>query len=125
MCRLFRRAHTELPPLPTLTEAASVMSDRGLDFSPDEVIDVLYSGDRTKRFVILKASYGCFKYVYEELRLFDRDELAYFSDQPDAVPGYWALSGCFGGASFYADSESVLNEIRRTPEYRAYFSTAD
>ena len=122
MCRLFRRAHTELP---TLTEAASVMSDRGLDFSPDEVIDVLYSGDRTKRFVILKASNGCFKYVYGELRLFDRDELAYFSDQPDAVPGYWAISGCIGGASFYPDLESVMNELCCTPEFKLYFSISD
>lgn len=68
-----------LPPLPSWSEAVSVMYNKQLNCFGDELVDVLYTPDKTKRFVLLKSDKGYFRFVYEELHPFTEEEWMYVS----------------------------------------------
>ena len=55
------------PPLPSWSEAVSVMYNKQLNCFGDELVDVLYTPDKTKRFVLLKSDKGYFRFVYSQL----------------------------------------------------------
>ena len=124
LSKLFRRnpAQDPLPPIPQWEEIVSMMFDKGLDFFRDEIAEVIYNTDRTKRFVILKSSNGYYKYAYEEIYAFDEEEWMYVGRQPDALPAIWMEPISWQGTSLYFKFDDALKEIRVSPEYKAYFS---
>lgn len=115
-------AQNPLPTIPQWEEIVSMMFDKGLDSFCDEIAEVIYNREQTKRFVILKSANGYYKYAYEELYAFDEEEWMYIGRQPDALPAMWMEPNCWQGTSFYFNYDDTLKEIRVTPEYQTYFS---
>ncbi len=98
-----------------------MMYDKGLSTFCDEIAEVIYNRDRTKRFVVLKSINGYYKYAYEELYAFDEEEWMYIGRQPDALPAMWMEPNSWQGTSLYFNYDETLKEIRVTPEYKTYF----
>lgn len=126
MCLFFKKKrkkqlNTETLPLDQIAE---IMYNKNLSFS-DTVVDVIYCPDKTKRYVLLKrAKNECYSFLYEELIVFDADELRYmrtdsFNPQ-NVLPAYWCQKN--SGSSVFGTLDDVYNNIHFEPEYVTYFS---
>lgn len=107
--------------LPSWSDTVSIMYNKQLDCFGDELIDVLYTSDRTKRFVLLKSSKGYFRYVYEELHSFTEEEWKYVSSGKNPLPATWEPSPGWQGTSLYGTLEDTWKELKLSPEYKSYF----
>lgn len=102
--------------IPPWSEIVSEMFDKGL---PDEnVIDVIYSFDKGRRFVITKSKNNFLTYYLEVLTVFDEEELYYLNK--DQYPAMWTPI-YLGFKPIYADYETLIKELKLTPEYKTYF----
>ncbi len=102
-------------------EIVEFMYNKGLSFTEDQsVIKVIYSKDKTKRFVVLKSNKGFYTYRYENLFKFDEDEWKYICNTEDAEPAYWGESS-ERAKSFCGTEEDVINCLVSEPEYLKYF----
>ena len=113
------------PPLPSWSEAVSVMYNKQLNCFGDELVDVLYTPDKTKRFVLLKSDKGYFRFVYEELHPFTEEEWMYVSRGKNPVPAIWEPSAGWQGTSLFGTLEDTWKELKLSPEYKQYFKAAD
>lgn len=123
LSKLFHRKEPTniLSPIPPWSNIVNIMYDKNLESFVDEVVQVIYNPDRTKRFVILKSEQGYYKYAYEEIHAFDEEEWMYISKQPDALPAMWIQPGNDKGTSFYSSEEDAMKEIEASHEYKTYF----
>ena len=99
-------------PLPPRDEIIEIMCGKGLNFT-DEVAEVIYCKDKTKRYVILKDG-NCFTYCYEVLEFYDEEEYAYSG----GLPACWRPSG---GGGFYDGLDTAMKEIKSEADYKSYF----
>ncbi len=113
------------PPLPSWSEAVSVMYNKQLNCFGDELVDVLYTPDKTKRFVLLKSDKGYFRFVYEELHPFTEEEWMYVSRGKNPVPAIWEPPAGWQGSSLFGTLEDTWKELKLSPEYKQYFKAAD
>lgn len=119
---LFRRkTKQEVPSMPSWESIVDRMYDKQLSTFDDEIIQVIYSKDRAKRFLILKDEKGLFKYYLEELYALDEDEWNYFCLQEDVLPGSWQVSWESSGRSLFGTPEQLLKEMKAEPVYKRYF----
>lgn len=107
------------------SELADIMYDKQKAFVPEyEVIKVIYSIDRLKRFIVYKNDKHLYSYCYEVVELLDEEEYNYvcmcLGNSADVLPANW-LPRDSGGASFYDNLETVMNEIYSSYEYNKYF----
>ena len=93
-------------------EIIELMYGKSLNYV-DEVVDVIYSKDKTKRYVILKDG-NCFTYTYEVLEFYDEEEYKYVG----GLPAYWYPSG---GGGIYDSIETVMKELKADPNYKSCF----
>ena len=107
--------------MPTWESVVEIMYDKQLDSVLDEVVKVIYSKDKTKRYVILKSKKGYLTYGLEVLYAFDEDEWQFIGREKDALPGYWGSSGGRGVTSIFEREEELLRELVCEPEYKCYF----
>lgn len=108
-------------------ELAEIMYDKQISFVPEiEVIDVFYSLDKLKRFIITKNDKQLYSYCYETVELLDEEEYNYMimCGLKDVLPADWVQRDC-GGASFYDSVEDVVKEIHTHTEYKKYFVKED
>ena len=118
---LLRQKQQEIPPMPLWEEIVKIMYDKNLDAFADEVVKVVYSKDKTMRYVLLKDKKGLFTYQLEAICPFDEDEWKYIFSQDNALPAAWELFYGTAGKSFFANEEECLKEMRTEPEYKSYF----
>ena len=116
-----RNAADSLIPLSSWEKIAEIMYDKDLDNRNDEVVQVMYSPDRTERFIILKSDGGHYKYCFEVLQAFDNDEWKYICEQPGALPAMWVQPACNSGISLFSGEKEVLDAVKALPEYKTYF----
>ncbi len=124
MCRLTKlfckhKTKDTVPPLPAWEETVDMMYDKELDGRIDEVVEVIYSHDRTKRFVFMKSEHGYYKYSYEILYGLTEEEWMYTGSNPDALPAIW--EGADGRRSFFDDLQGALDSVKNSPEYKTDF----
>lgn len=106
---------------PPWEEIIEAMYDKDLSFTEGtEVIKVIYSKDKSKRFIILKSDKGFFKYVYEELCLFDEEERMYFHNNEN-IYAYWSPNDPSFAYSFFDTEENAFSALISEPEYKKYF----
>lgn len=103
----------------SMSEIAERMYNKSLDCFTDEVLKVIYSENKTERYVILKNENGIIHFVFEKIELYDEEMLYYFEGSPDALPAYW--NGFDTPSSFYGTLEDALNNLKFEPKYRQYF----
>ena len=118
---VFKKKVAQIPPMPTWESVVEIMYDKQLDSFLDEVVKVIYSKDKTKRYVILKSKKGFLTYGLEVLYAFDEDEWQFVGRGKDALPGYWDPSSGRGVKSVFEREEELLRELVCEPEYKCYF----
>ena len=52
MKRIFNKSKKSIPPI---NEIADALYDKQLSFTDEKIVKVIYSSDKTKRFVVLKS----------------------------------------------------------------------
>ena len=120
--RLFQKEKPkEVPAMPPRAEIVEMMYDRCLDAFDDEVVSVVYSADKSMRYVILKDEKGLFTYQLEAIYQFDEDEWKYICSHNDALPAMWEPFRDIVGKSFYENEEELLKEMKEEPEYKQFF----
>ena len=107
--------------MPAWNTIVEMMYDKQLDTFADEVVDVIYSKDRSKRYVILKKGNDLLTYQLESIYQFDEDEWNYISSYDNALPAMWEPFIGIGGKSIFNSIKELRNEIENEPEYRQYF----
>lgn len=120
--RIFRRkSKPDIPPMPSWEEIIEKMYDRGLDSYTDEVVKVLYSKDRSMRYVILKDKRGLLTYQLEAIYQFDMEECEYICTH-DALPAMWQQFNENVSISYFENMDELLSAINKEPEYKLYFA---
>ena len=85
-----------------------------------EVLQVIYSKDRSMRYVILQAE-NCFTYQLEAIYPYDPQEWQYIASNQGALPAMWEPFHGMLGKSLFDDMDGLLQELRAEPEYQRYF----
>ena len=111
----------EIPSRPCWDEIISIMYNKQLNGFDAKVIEVLYSSDKTRRFVLLKDNNGVFRYCFEELHPFSEEEWMYVSRSGAILPAIWETPSSWQGTSLYATLEDMRKELELSPEYKLYF----
>lgn len=117
-----RKSPTVSPSMPKREEIVEMMYGAQLDAFSDEVVRVVYSADRTKRFVILKDEKDLYTYQLEAIYQFDEEEWKYVSSKTNAIPAMWEPFHNALGSSIFSDEQDLLREMESEPEYKQYFS---
>lgn len=104
--------------MPSWSEIVEDMQDASLDYR-EEVVRVVCSDDREKRFVLLKRKDGLYQYSFERLTAYDEDEWQWVAKDPDALPGYWAPLN--GAVSLFGTEQEAWQDLISSPEYITFF----
>ena len=119
---LFRRKTTaNIPPMPPWGTIVELMYDKALDFGSAKVVTVIYSSDRSMRYVILKNEKDLFYWQLEKISPYDEEEWKYIFSDEGALPAMWAQVSGIGRRSFFKYTEDLLKELKTEPEYQQYF----
>ena len=120
--KLFRsNAKHNVPAVPAWETIVEMMYDQHLDVYTDKVIQVIYSKDQSKRYVILQDENGFLTYQLEAIYQYDPDEWQYIASNKDALPAMWEPFHGMIGKSLFANTTELLHELRAEPEYQRYF----
>lgn len=120
--KLFKKkAKEKIPPMPSCEHIIDMMYDKHLDTFTDEVFEVVYSIDRSKRYVILMNEKGFFTYQLETIYQYDADEWKYIYSYEDALPAMWKPLRQIEGKSVFDNIEELKKELKAEPEYKRYF----
>ena len=108
--------------MPPWEEIVEMMYDKCLGVFTAEVVRVVYSIDKTMRYVVLRYEQGLYTYQLEAIYKLDEDEWRYaLSHNDDALPALWESLGCAVGKSLFDSEEELLKEMKEEPEYKKYF----
>lgn len=111
------------------SELAEIMYNKQISFVPEiEVVDVFYSLDKLKRFIVIKNDKHLYSYCYEFVELLDEEEYNYmctcYGSSSGILPANW-ITRDSGSTSFYDNLETVMKEIHSSWEYNKYFVKED
>ena len=98
-----------------------MMYDKHLDAFSDDVVKVIYSKDRSMRYVVLKDEKGFFTYQLEAIYQYDKDEWKYICTYDNALPAIWEPFRGIVGKSVFENMDELLKELKAEPEYKSYF----
>lgn len=101
---------------------AEALYDKQLECFNDEVIRVIYSKDKFKRYVILKTEDGILTYLLEEIYQFDDEEWNYVCNQESVIPAMWEPKYTQWHGSHFNRECELMNELIHEPEYKQFFS---
>ena len=107
--------------MPSWETVVDMMYDKHLDAFSDEVAKVIYSNDRSMRYVVLKDEKGFFTYQLEAIYQYDEDEWKYICSHDNALPAMWEPFRGNVGKSIFENMGELLKELRAEPEYTSYF----
>ena len=107
--------------IPPREEIAETLYDKQLSFTDEKIVKVIYSSDKTKRFIILKSSKGFYKYTYEEICVLDETEWKYCCNYENAYPAFWETKDKFCGQSFFGTENEAILSMKQESEYILHF----
>ena len=111
-----------LSPMSPMEEIVEIMYDKQLNYIEGiEVVNVVYSKDKSKRFVIIRNDKGFYKFEYQEICLFDEQEWNYICHSEDALPAYWSAIDNLNSYSFYGSEDDAIKVLLQDVKYRQYF----
>ena len=116
-----KKLKEETPPMPSWETVVEMMYDKHLDAFSDEIVKVIYSKDRSMRYVVLKDEKGLFTYQLEAIYQYDEDEWKYICSHDNALPAMWEPFRGIVGKSFFENMDELLKELNAEPEYKSYF----
>lgn len=119
--RIFRKkVKREIPQMPSWETIVDMMYDQNLDAFADEVVEVIYSKDRSMRYVILHDERGFFTYQLEAIYQYDDEEWGYICSD-SALPASWEPFNGNIGISIFASRDEMKEEMKEEVEYKTYF----
>lgn len=118
---LRKKPQRKTPSIPEWKEIVEIMYDKHLDAFADEVVKVVYSKEKTMRYVVLKDEKGFFTYQLEAIYQYDKDEWEYIFSSNNALPAMWELFRGITGKSVFSNEKELLKEMKAEPEYKQYF----
>ena len=118
---LNKKKQQSIPPIPTIEEIAEELYNKSLSFKNYEVVKVIYNKDKTKRFILLKSLNNFYKYTYEEIYVYDRDEWNLCCNFPDSYPATWIPKDRKFGYSFFGTEQEAYTSMKQESEYLQYF----
>ena len=90
LTKLFKKkVVVEIPPMPSWETVVEMMYDKHLDAFSNEVVKVIYSKNRSMRYVVLKDEKNFFTYQLEAIYQYDKDEWKYICSHDNALPAMW------------------------------------
>lgn len=110
----------EVPQIQSWESIVDALYDDGLDAFCNEVIRVIYSKDRSMRYVILKDEENLLTYELEAIYQFYNDEWQYLCSHT-AIPAMWEPYRGVLGHSVFACEEDLMRELMAEPEYKKFF----
>ena len=116
-----RKAQRDFSPMPEWDAIVEMMYDKHLDAFADEVVDVIYSKDRSMRYVILKSDNHLLTYQLEAIYQYDEDEWKYLCADDQELPAMWEPFRGVVGKSFGERFDELLRELKNELEYQRYF----
>ena len=120
--KLFKKKlKEEILPMPSWETVVEMMYDKHLDAFSDEIAKVIYSKDRSMRYVVLKDEKGFFTYQLEAIYQYDEDEWKYICSYDNSLPAMWEPFRGIVGKSFFENMDELLKELNAEPEYKSYF----
>lgn len=99
-----------------------MMYDNGLDAFQDEVIKVVYSKDKSMRYVILKDEHSIFTYQLEAIYQYNDEEWSYLCDSNSMLPAMWEPHSNGWSGSRFENIDDLMKELIFEPEYKQFFS---
>ncbi len=102
-------------------DIVEMLYGKHLDAFADEVVEVIYSKDKSMRYVITKSEKGLFGYGLEAIYQFDEDERKYICSNNGALPAMWEAHPDCNYNSIFATKEDALKEIKAEAYYKKYF----
>ena len=122
LTKLFKKkSKEETSTIPSWETVVEMMYDKHLDAFSDEVVKVIYSKDRSMRYVILKDEKDLFTYLLEAIYQYDEDEWKYICSHDNALPAMWDPFIGIVGNSIFENMDELLKELKAEPEYKRYF----
>ena len=118
-----RKKQTDPIQMPPYNEIVKSLYDQELTYSEEvTVCRVIYSKDKSKRFVILKSDKGFYKYTYEEVCVFDElDWTSHFCHLDNVKPGWWEPKDRSFAYSFFGTEGEALGALKLESEYKQFF----
>jgi len=107
--------------MPSWEAVVEMMYDKYLDAFSDEVVKVIYSKDRSMRYVVVVDKKGLFTYEREAIYQYDEDEWKYICSGDRALPAMWEPFRGVVGRSVFESIGELLKELKAEPEYKLYF----
>ena len=118
--RNFRKEKPVVPQMPEWNEIVEMLYDKSLNCFDDEVVKVIYSKDKAKRYIVLKSDKGFFTYLLEKIYQLDEEEWSYRSCY-DLTPAFWQVVDN-GRKSIFTSLEDALKEMEQEAEYKIFCS---
>lgn len=118
-----KKAKPDIPPMPSWEATIEMMYDKDLDAFSSEITRVIYSKDKSMRYVILKNDNGLLTYQLEAIYEFDGEtwEYLHLSKSSNKLPAMWEPYKGILEKSFFEREEDLLKELKSEPEYKQYF----
>ena len=120
---IFKKKKVDIDPMPPYGEIVKSLYDKELNY-PDsiKICQVIYSKDKSKRFVVLKSNKGFFKYTYEEVCVFDElDWTSHYAYIENIQPGWWESKDRSFAYSFFGTEQEAVEALKRETEYKQFF----
>ena len=120
---IFKKKKVDIAPMPPYDEIVKSLYDKELNY-PDsiKICQVIYSKDKSKRFVVLKSNKGFFKYTYEEVCVFDElDWASHYAYIENIQPGWWEPKDRSFAYSFFGTEQEAFEALKRETEYKQFF----
>lgn len=102
-------------------DAVALLYDKQLDFVAT-VIKVIYSKDKSMRYVVLKDDRGLFSYELQAIYPYEEENKDKFVNLRDnEVSAQWKAFEGRRGKSLFETEEELLTQIENEPEFNKYF----
>ena len=116
--KMFRKEKRVVPQMPEWNDIVEMLYNINLDYLDSSVEKVIYSQDKTMRYVVLKSNKGFFTYSLERIYQLDEAEWRY-SRSFDFIPAFWQEVN-MGNKSIFSSLKDALNELEQEAEYKVF-----
>lgn len=105
---------------PSWEQVVEIMYDKQLEVYDEKTIKVIYSKDKSMRYVITQGEDKFIRYRLERLYSLE-EEGEYIADQKDALPAIWEPALESQKGSVFSDESDALNQIYSEANYKKFF----
>ena len=116
--RKFRKEKRVVSKMPEWNEIVEMLYDKSLNGFDDEVVRVIYSEDKSKRYIVLKSDKGFFTYRLEKIYQLNEEEWSYRSSF-DLTPAFWQDVDN-RSKSIFTSLDDALKELVQEAEYKHF-----